>query len=58
MEMRGNVTGRYLLFLVFLKDGKKYFVIVPGGFNLLDWVPSARKLWNQGFKGASGFEFQ
>ena len=43
---------------MFFKDGKKYFVIVPGGFNLLDCISLPRKMRDQVFRGASSFDLR
>ncbi|RVX00292.1 hypothetical protein CK203_024581 [Vitis vinifera] len=37
IEMRQNDAGRYLLFSVLSEDDRRYFIIIPEGFDLLGW---------------------
>ncbi|RVW25808.1 hypothetical protein CK203_101074 [Vitis vinifera] len=37
IEMRQNEAGRYLVFSVLSADDRRYFIIIPKGFDLLGW---------------------
>ena len=44
IEMRQNEAGRYLVFSVLSADDRRYFIIIPKGFDLLGWDFLRRKL--------------
>ena len=44
IEMRQNDVGRYLLFSVLSEDDRRYFIIIPEGFDLLGWELFKSKL--------------
>ena len=35
IEIRPNEAGRYLVFSVLSEDDRRYFIIIPEGFDLL-----------------------
>ena len=43
MEMRQNVAECYILVSMISEDDKRYFIIIPEGFDLLGWDSMGRK---------------